>query len=187
MSGTKRILVAMIEGLLAVLTPALTTCLAGAPPFHPDTNGLRAVEPPIGRLGYRIGTYLTIEGTRAEEGKVGVRTLRVEKVNDYKLPTPISLWIENVDLPKAEPCILKGYETGCWIGVPPQVLEATGERGPQALWQFHFTFIAVSIEQPKHVKINEPPNPPNPIQAQRSQTQPQATNQTPAAHSSRRK
>ena len=125
-------------------------CLADAPPFKP---GDKAVEPPVGRLGYRIGTYVTIEGVRAERGKVGVHTLLVDKVSGYKLDEPVGIWVENVELPAGKRCVLKGYETGRWIGVPGEVLHATGAPAPQAAWQFQFYFLATSVEQPKALKI----------------------------------
>jgi len=136
-----------IKMCIAILALTLTICFAGPPPFPP--NERREVEAPVGLLGYRIGTYLTIEGVRAEQGKVGVHTLLVEKVGDHTFPKPIAVWVENADLPKGERCIIKGYETGGWIGVPPQVLEATKQPPPQAKWQFHFVFMATSVEQPK--------------------------------------
>jgi hypothetical protein len=66
---------------LFLIVAIVGICLAGAPPFKP---GYRTVEPPVGRLGYRIGSFLTIEGVRAEKGKVGIQTLLVDKINGYK-------------------------------------------------------------------------------------------------------
>jgi hypothetical protein len=131
---------------MLVLVSVLSV-FAGPPPYPP--NQFNEVEAPVGRLGYRIGTYLTIEGIRAEEGKVGTHTLLVDKVGDYKFPKPIAIWVEAADLPKGERCVLKGYETGGWIGVPPQVLKETGQMPPQAVWQFNFVFKTTSVEQPK--------------------------------------
>lgn len=125
-------------------------CLAGPPPSKP---GYRTVEPPVGTLGYRIGSYLTIEGVRAEKGKVGVHTLLVDTISGYKLDKPVGIWIQNLELPSGERCVLKGYETGAWIGTPDEVLRATGALAPQATWQFHFYFVATSVEQPKNLKI----------------------------------
>ena len=125
-------------------------CMADKPPFP---LGHKTVEPPAGRLGYRIGSYLTIEGTREEDGKVGVNTLRVDTIDGYRLDKPIDIWIDNVTLPSRERCVLKGYETGRWIGVPDEVLRATESPHPQAVWQFQFYFLATSVEQPKSLKI----------------------------------
>jgi hypothetical protein len=137
----------MKKRCVAALALALTGCATGPLPFPSAEPG--EVEAPFGRLGYRIGTYLTIEGRRVEAGKVGTQTLRVEKVDGHILPRPIEVWVENGDLPKGEWCIIKGYESGGWIGVPPEVLKVTGERGPQALWQFSFVFIPVPFEHSK--------------------------------------
>jgi hypothetical protein len=106
----------------------------------------------MGRLGHPIGTYLTISGVRAEpreEGKVGTYTLIVDTVNGFVLDSPIRTPIDNVRaLPSGTRCTFRGYESGRWIGVPREVLEATGSRGPQAVWQFFRFFIVVSVEEP---------------------------------------
>jgi hypothetical protein len=125
-------------------------CLADGPPFKP---GNTTVERPVGRLGYRIGSYLTIEGVRAEKGKVGVHTLIVDTISGYKLDEPLGIWIENVELPTGVRITLKGYETGVWSGTPDEVLRATGATAPQIEWGFHFYFLATSIEQPKGLKL----------------------------------
>ena len=117
-----------------------------------------AQDTPSGRLGHPVGTYLTIEGVRAEKGKVGVNTLVVDTVNGKKLDTPIGVWIENVAaLPKDTRCTLRGYESGKMIGTPPAEFEAAREAGkditmPQAEWQFFRYFIVTSIIEPKDLK-----------------------------------
>jgi hypothetical protein len=125
-------------------------CLAGAPPSKP---GYHTVEPPVGCLGYPIGSYLTIEGVREEKDKGGIQTLLVDTISGYKLEEPVGIWIENVELPPGERCVLKGYETGRWIGTPKEVLRATGAPAGQAVWKFQFYFLAKSIDQPKSLKI----------------------------------
>lgn len=125
-------------------------CLAGSPPSKP---GPRDVEPPVGVLGYQIGSYLKIEGVRDDKFKASVHTLVVDTINGYKLDKPVGMSIENVVLPPGERCVIKGYETGRWIGISREVLRATGAPAPQAAWQFWFYFIATSIEQPKNLKI----------------------------------
>jgi hypothetical protein len=105
---------------------------------------------PKGRLGHPLGTYLTIEGVRAEAGKVGTRTLLVDTVNGKKLDRPIGIWIDNVaPLPKGERCILRGYESGKMIGVPDEVARAENLPLPQAAWQFFRYFIMTSVVQPE--------------------------------------
>jgi hypothetical protein len=88
---------------------------------------LRSGIVPTGSLGQPLGRYLTIEGLRVEEGRVGVGTLLVDTVNDQKLREPVIISIENVDLPEAKRCVLKGYENCRMIGLPPAVVEAARE------------------------------------------------------------
>jgi hypothetical protein len=139
-----RILIAIV----LVLTPVSAQ---SAPPQIPDED--RWIEAPIGRLGYQIGSYLTIEGVRIEKGhgKVGVRTLLVDTIGEYKLDKPISIWIENCDLPSGERCILKGYEAGKWIGIPDEVGKAEGKIS-QFIFQFSFYFTVTSVVQPQTLK-----------------------------------
>lgn len=114
---------------------------------------------PKGRLAHPLGTYLKIEGVRAESGKVGSQTLLVDTINGNKLDQPIGIWIDNVSsLPKGERCIIKGYETGTMIGTPPAVIQAAREAGrdialPQAGWQFYRFFIMISSVQPEGFTI----------------------------------
>jgi hypothetical protein len=112
----------------------------------------------MGRLGRPIGTYLTISGVRAEpreEGKVGTYTLIVDTVDGMRLDHPARVRIENVRiLPSGTRCTFRGYESGKWIGVPREVLEATGSPGPQAVWQFARFFIVVLIDEPATLKAD---------------------------------
>jgi hypothetical protein len=115
---------------------------------------------PTGSLGQLLGRYLTIEGLRVEEGRVGVNTLLVDTVNGQKLPEPVPIWIENVDLPEAERCVVKGYENCHMIGLPPAVVEAARESGkrvrlPQAGWQMKMFFVATSVVSPNELRIRD--------------------------------
>lgn len=113
----------------------------------------KADDIPNGRLGHPLGTYLTIEGVRAERPKSGVNTLLVDTVNGKKLDTPIGIWVDNVDsLPKNTRCILRGYESGKMIGVPREVTEKEHTSQPQAVWQFFRYFIVTSVVEPKDLK-----------------------------------
>jgi hypothetical protein len=109
----------------------------------------------VGILGERLGFYLTIEGTRAERGKVGTRTLLVDTVGGKKLAKPVAIWVENLDLPAEQRCVLKGYESGRMIGQPPAVAAAAREQGrkepdgPQAGWQWQPYFVALIVVEPK--------------------------------------
>jgi hypothetical protein len=114
-----------------------------SPPVDP--GGIRNVEAPIGQLGCRIGTYVTIEGTRSERGKAGLHTLQVDRVGTNRLTQPVQIWIENVELPAGGRCLVKGYETGRWVGIPLEVEKVTGYES-QAFFQFHFYFLATWIE-----------------------------------------
>lgn len=112
---------------------------------------------PMGRLGHPIGTYLTIEGTRAEKGKVRANTLAIDKVNGKAIDQPIGVCIDNIDaLPKGERCVFVGYESGKWIGTPPDVIKNTGCTVGQVPWQFYRFFLVISAEAPKELKEKFP-------------------------------
>ena len=134
---------------LSVVT-VLAVCLLSA---HADDSI------PKGRLGHPLGSYLTIEGLRAEAGKVGTQTLLVDTINGKKLNEPIGIWIDNVaSLPEGERCVIKGYETGKMIGTPPAVIQAAKESGrdvagPQAVWQFRRFFVMISSVQPESLTV----------------------------------
>jgi hypothetical protein len=120
------------------------------------TGLAQAQDIPDGGLGHPLGTYLTIEGVRAEQLMWGF-PMRVDTVNGKKLEKQIEVWVSNVDLPKDARCILRGYETGSMIGTPPAVIEAAKEDGkdvtlPQVGWQFHRVFIVLSVVEPKDLK-----------------------------------
>ncbi len=136
---------------IAALVAVLFALPAADPPPHP--TGWKSVEAPIGMLGHRIGTYHSIAGVRDESGKVGDRSLLVDTIDGFRLEQPIDLWIENLPLPKGERCEIHGYETGRWIGMPDEVAKAAGVPLQQAVWQFHFAFIATSVEQPKGLEL----------------------------------
>jgi hypothetical protein len=68
-----------------------------------------------------------------------------DQVGAFTLKQPVQIWIENVELPPEGRCVLKGYESGRWIGIPWEVEQATGFEF-QALWQFQFYFLATSFE-----------------------------------------
>ena len=153
--------------LLTQALPATNATAAIAIPAHIEVKVLRGENPPgagtnsakMSRLGFPLGTFLTIEGVRSEHGKGHARTLLVDKVGNQTLNPPVGIWMENVELPEAVRCVFKGYETGRWIGTPPEVLEATGAPEPQAEWQFHTYFLATSVEQPATLKVQGAPIP----------------------------
>jgi hypothetical protein len=116
---------------------------------------------PMGKLGHPIGTYLKIEGVRAEGFKVGVNTLAVDKINGKTLDEPIGVWVENVDaLLKGERCVLVGYESGKWIGSPPDVIKSLGNVAlAQAPWHFYRFFLVISADEPRELKEKFPTKP----------------------------
>ena len=127
------------------------------PPDRPQRD-IYGTLVPRGKLGYPIGTFLKIEGIRAEVGKVGVNTLSVEKVNGIMLSKPPCIWVDNVDsLPKGKRCVLTGYESGKWIGTPPDVIKNLGGVAvSQAPWHFYRFFLVISAEEPKELREKFP-------------------------------
>lgn len=117
---------------------------------------LVASEIPEGRLGFPLGKYLEIEGVRAEEGKVGVKTLLVTRVQERKLDEPIGVWVDNVAaLPKGTTVVLRGYESGKMIGLPREVAEKENLPIQQAAWQFYRYFIVTSVVSPKDLELKK--------------------------------
>lgn len=120
-----------------------------------DTSEASAVVP-RGRLGFQLGTYLTVEGIKAERGKIGDRTLIVDTVNGQKLDKPINVPLEGVTpLPSGVRCAVRGYETGEMIGVPAEAARKEGLPIQQAAWQFFRTFIVTSVVEPKELKTEK--------------------------------
>ena len=151
---------------------------------------------PSGKLGFPLGTYLTVEGQAAKAGfKVNPTcTLVVDTVNGKRLEQPVSIIVENLNiknpLPQNSRVVIKGYESGKMIGTPPGAIEAAKEAGrdialPQAGWQFYRFFVLTSWVHPERTKSKngkvEPDGPANESQPIRSET-----NRTSSAAGSRR-
>jgi len=146
-----------IKPIIIILVSFAWILIFSQPSYTNDIKPTIYIEEgiPMGKLGYKLGTYLTIEGIRAEKGKVGVKTLWVDTINNKKIDAPISIWIEieNVDaLPKDTRCILRGYESGKMIGVPYEIIKKENLSQPQAFWQFYHYFIVTSVVEPKALK-----------------------------------
>ncbi|CAN5456161.1 hypothetical protein BH09VER1_BH09VER1_55320 [soil metagenome] len=111
-------------------------------------------------LSYPFGTYLKIEGTRVNEGKVGTRTLLVDTINGKKLTNPVFIWVDNTsDLPEAGRVILQGYETGGFAGIPSLPKEEAEKwGGSQIVFGFHHNFIPTTILAPGDLKFINPPH-----------------------------
>ncbi len=155
----------MMRWLSAAL---LVLCLAGEslpaqPQAGPPRARLQNGFVPIGILGYPLGDYLTVEGTRGPEGGKGIGFgLLVDTINGKKLKEPIGIGLGNItrELPKNTRILLKGYETGQMIGVVPAVIawqQAMGETvlEPQAGWQWRSAFIVLQAVKPK-LEFREP-------------------------------
>jgi hypothetical protein len=134
---------------------------ATAEPTAPGGGKVIAPLTPTGKLGSYLGEYLTIEGVRAEVGKVGKKTLIVDTVGGKKLDKPIHIWVHNLELPAEKRCVLKGYESGEMIGTPPAVIAAAKEQGrtdvgeSQAAWQWHSHFVVLIVVEPKGLEVRE--------------------------------
>lgn len=129
---------------------------AGKPPT------LRTGDVPIGSLGHPLGDYLTVEGARIDAGKTGASTLGVDTVNGRKLPRPIAIWVDNLSLPRAKRCKLKGYESARMIGKPPAEFDAAREKGkeapgPQVDWEVQVFFKALSVVEPEGLRVRDRP------------------------------
>ena len=123
-----------------------------------STVGKAGDEIPSGKLGFPLGTYLTVEGEAAKPGlKVNPTcTLVVDTVNGKKLKEPVDIWIDNVAaLPQGERCSIKGYESGRMVGVPDEVATAENLPVPQTAWHFYRYFIMTSSVQPKDLAKKE--------------------------------
>jgi len=130
-------------------------------PRDPRFNGQNDV--PSGKLGFPLGTYLTVEGQAARAGfKVNPTcTLVVDTVNGKRLAQPMPVVVEDLNtenpLPQRGRVIIKGYESGKMIGIPPGAVEAAKEAGkeiasPQAGWQFYRFFVLTSWVHPKRTE-----------------------------------
>lgn len=152
---------------------------AKAPATRPTGTVLHSREAPIGSLGFRLGSPLTLEGNRDDDFKTGDQTLLIDTVNGKRLGEHIAIWVENVELPPPQfRCVLKGYEMARMIGVPPAVEQAekaekkagekTGVLQPgfqsdlnipfvQAGWQVEPYFVALSHVALKDVALKSDP------------------------------
>ncbi len=114
---------------------------------------------PIGRLGLPIGTYVTIEGQRYKPTKppfkVHARTLLVDTLQAKRLDVPVKLVIKNIDIDSLNTetrCVLKGYESGAWVGSPEGLRPGTPVE--QTKFHFHHYFVVTSVDAPKELRIN---------------------------------
>jgi len=150
-------------------SPAAPTGLPSPRPGSAEGQGslpparLQNGQVPLGSLGYPLGDYLTVEGTREPGRGKGFARLLVDTINGKKLKEPIAIGLGNLihELPENTRIIIKGYETGEMGGGPvPAVIAWAKEKGeelasPQKPWQWFATFIVLSAVEPK-LEIKEP-------------------------------
>jgi hypothetical protein len=127
----------------------------------------------VGRLGYPLGTMLTVEGTRVEgDSKYHLRVLGVDRVNGEELPTPVdidvvffsdsmrnltptgtpikpSVPIFDISEPRVgDRVVYKGYEDGGMVGFPEEVFKYLPAIASDSR-HFKVSFIALEV-QPAH-------------------------------------
>ncbi len=107
--------------------------------------------PPVGVLGYPLGSYLTIEGVRVEsgQGRRATESLIVDTVSGHKLAKPVTIHISTM-LPSGR-CIFKGYEEGSWAGDWPPEVDHFQSRGGLHLsesWHFRNVFTITLVVAP---------------------------------------
>jgi hypothetical protein len=145
---------------LAGCTPGTSKEAATTQPHHTGRSSA-AVETDshgfiLGQLGYPLGTYLMIEGTRAEKGgrEIGF-ILLVDKINSKSIDPPVPIVLHNLSspLPTKERCVLCGYECGRMMGLPYLVARAEKLSESQATWQFYRYFIVTSVVQPPSLQL----------------------------------
>ena len=147
----------------------------GQLPAPPGGTITETVKPrqPGGLLADQLGVYRTIEGFRAEGTKIETGTLLVDTVDGKKLEKLIPLVIRGavivdhnlqpatLNLPPRQRCILKGFELGEMIGVPPAVSTAAQEQGwkevpmSPAQWQWRPYFVALVVNEPKVLELRK--------------------------------
>jgi len=114
-----------------------------------------------GSLGFPFGTYHTIEGWRCDTGKVGTRTLMVDTIDGKPLDKIIHIWIENISypgLPGNERIVLKGYESGKFVGTPDLPTEENKKwEASQLTFQFRSYFVPTTIVSPHGLQYENPP------------------------------
>jgi hypothetical protein len=73
----------------------------------------------------------------------------------------VDLQPANLILPSKQRCILKGFESGEMIGVPPAVSAAAEEQGwkevptSQAVWRWRTYFVALVVVEPKDLELQK--------------------------------
>lgn len=145
----------MKTSILSCLLVPLALFAAGDQPLEdPFPDKRQDIGKPIGVLGLHFGTFAIVEGQRAiGRGIRGTQHLRITKINGKSLETPVNLWIENVgSLPADTQIVLRGYESGRFVGQPHDVASRENWTPAPALFQFQHYFIVSSIVEPAELK-----------------------------------
>lgn len=159
----------------AALCATAISIAVGQPPVAPGGAKVEAVGPrqPGGYFG-DLGKYLTIEGGRAEGGKVETGTLLVDTVEGKKLDKPITVLIKSLNyrdrtiwftdqLPAKQRCVFKGYESGEMVGRSAAERAAAKEQGwtdwnevqSSTPWQWRPYFVALVVVEPKGLELRK--------------------------------
>jgi hypothetical protein len=144
---------------------------AAQPPVAPVGPVAAGPRQPGGVLGHDLGTYLTIEGVKAEGVKIAPNTLLVDTVNGKKLDRPVPILVRFCDfdrnrfdletlvvMPVGVRCVYKGFESGTMMGVPQAVSDAARELGrtdvpmSPVAWQWRTHFVALIEVKPEAKK-----------------------------------
>src|SRR6266516_2322935 len=83
----------------AAIACIITMPRATAEPTAPGGGKVIGPLTPTGKLGSYLGEYLTVEGVRAEEGKVRKWSLIVNSVGGKKLDKPVPILVQNLESP----------------------------------------------------------------------------------------
>lgn len=143
--------------ILCFLLVVLGLFAAGDQPLaEPFPEKHERVGVPIGVLGLHLGTFAIIEGQRATgQGVRGTRYLHVTGINGKNLETPVIIWIENAgSLPANTNILLRGYESGRFVGQPRDVASRENWTPAPAPFQFQHYFVVSSILEPEALKAS---------------------------------
>lgn len=111
----------------------------------------------IGHFGIPIGQYIIIEGKRSKTDNLATtsNTLSVEKLNGKTLKIPADIKLDDIDsLNEGVVYVLKGYETGGMIGIPPPNEIARRQGGQMEFGlRFQVSFKIVESVTPGNLKL----------------------------------
>jgi len=141
------------------ITPTATSNQILQQKPDPTSDQTKEIFIPMGRLGYPMGTYLTISGKIYKRDSKPQYRFTVDTINGVQLKSPVDIYIRNIketDLPKEEMWSIRGYESGEMIGIPNSVAKAENIPLKQPPWTFHKYFIMTSIVQTNSISESMP-------------------------------